>query len=407
MNISENDLQYLIQTVNKRSMFKTQYDIEFIHSKLKDFNFFRNMNREIGDLRYYKILKELQYECPNPYESLVNIGEQCSKFYFILSGRFLILTNNSIANIQLPTEISKNLDKLFPNLIPQGYLQTGQYFGEQVMMFDQQHTQTILPLEKSHLLVIKRETYRRIIDQEMKKREQERFSNLSSIPLFQKWSAKTIKVLSCEIQELNFIPNQIIYYQGDPVDSVYIIIDGQIQLFRTTNKNSIPFSILGCKESFGDDEILTQFRSHSAKSLTSVKLYKIKKKQFLDLIPFDYSNKDFQKSQHLQFNFNQNEDYTRIYRSESLKAIRSPAKLLQRIIRRSQDKNKTYQSISFQQVQDPIRKNIRYSNTPTVLQKSNSIHEQIRIHANPKFDKTIFLLNQIKLRSTNIWKKTK
>lgn len=56
-------------------MFKTQYDIEFIHSKLRDFTFFRNMNREIGDLQYYKILKELQYECPIPYESLVNIGD--------------------------------------------------------------------------------------------------------------------------------------------------------------------------------------------------------------------------------------------------------------------------------------------------------------------------------------------
>ena len=31
------------------------------------------------------------------------------------------------------------------------------------MMFDQSHTQTVLPLEKSHLIVLKRETYRRII----------------------------------------------------------------------------------------------------------------------------------------------------------------------------------------------------------------------------------------------------
>ncbi|CAD8140900.1 unnamed protein product [Paramecium pentaurelia] len=407
MNISENDMHQLIQSVNKRSMFKTQYDIEFIHSKLRDFTFFRNMNREIGDSQYYKILKELQYECPIPYEPLVNIGDQCSKFYFILAGRFLILTNNQIANIQLPTEIQKTLEKLFPNQIPQGYLSIGQYFGEQVMMFDQQHTQTILPLEKSHLLVIKRETYRRIIDLETKKKESERFSNLSTIPLFQKWSAKTVKMLSSEIQELNFIPNQIIYHQGDPVDSVYIIIDGQIQLFRTSNKNQLPLSILGCKESFGDDEILTQFRTHSAKSLTSVKLYRILKKPFLDLIPFDYSNKYFKKDTHLKLNLNQNEDYSRIYRSESLKAIKSPAKLLQRIMRKSQDKNKTHQSISFQQIHDFTRKDIRYSNTPTVLQKSSSVHEQIRIHANGKFDKTTYLLNQIKLRSTNVWKKTK
>ncbi|CAD8048835.1 unnamed protein product [Paramecium primaurelia] len=407
MNISENDMYSLILAINKRSMFKSQYDIEFIHSKLQDQPFFRNMHRQIGDTQYYKILKELQYECHLPYEPQVQIGDQSTKLYFILAGKFLILTRNHQSNIQLPTDIQKKLDSQYSNLIPSGYLYPGQYFGEQVMIFDQSHTQTVLPLEKSHLIVLKRETYRRIIEQETKKQESERFANLCQIPLFQKWSAKTIRNLISEIQELNFIPNQIIYQQGDPVDSIYIIIDGQIQLYRTYNKNSLPLSIVGSKECFGEDEILTQFRSHSAKSLTSVKLYRILKNKFLDHIPQDYTSKYFKKDSHHKLSIYQNEDQFRIYRSESLKNINSPAKVMQRILTRNKEKNKTHQSISFQKINELMKKDFRQSNTSTILQKSNSVHEHIRIHATGKFDKTNYLLSHIRMRSTSLWKKTK
>lgn len=54
-----------------------------------------------------------------------------------------------------------------------------------------------------------------------------------------------------------------------------------------------------------------------------------------------------------------------------------------------------------------MKKDFRQSNTSTILQKSNSVHEHIRIHATGKFDKTNYLLSHIRMRSTSLWKKTK
>lgn len=54
-----------------------------------------------------------------------------------------------------------------------------------------------------------------------------------------------------------------------------------------------------------------------------------------------------------------------------------------------------------------MKKDFRQSNTSTILQKSNSVHENIRIHATGKFDKTNYLLSHIRMRSTSLWKKTK
>lgn len=54
-----------------------------------------------------------------------------------------------------------------------------------------------------------------------------------------------------------------------------------------------------------------------------------------------------------------------------------------------------------------MKKDFRSSDTPAIIHKSNSVHEHLRIHANPNFDKTTYLLNQIKLRSSSLWKKPK
>ncbi|CAD8059806.1 unnamed protein product [Paramecium primaurelia] len=449
MIIGESDLYQLIQSINKRSMFKTKFDLEFIDLCLKDVPFFHDLRKQVGETQYQQILRELQYECHIPYEPQVNIGDMSTKFYFILSGKFLVLTRSYITyqDIVMNAELQKVLNQRFSDLTPQGYLYPGQHFGEQVMMFDQSHTQTILPLEKSHLIVIKRDVYRRIKDIQSRKQDAEKFALLSTVPLFNKWSAKTLRQLLCDISEINFIPNQLIYQQGDPVDAVYIIIDGEVQLFRQYNKNIHPISILGCKECFGDDEILSQFRSHSAKSINCVRLYKIFRNKFLDHIPIHCEgnnlsnlqsfatqssvlNRPFLSNNQTLNKFSlyqaQNEEL-RVYRSESLKQFNSPAKVWQKVMNKKKEKSRTYQTISStQQVHDLLRRNyrhsdeslqvqkvynsqspkVKFSNTPTYIDEIAN-EGKYRIHANGKFDKTNYLMSQIKLRSItqSVWKK--
>lgn len=115
--------------------------------------------------------------------------------------------------------------------------------------------------------------------------------------MFSKWSAKTLRNLIPEIQEVYFIQNQLIYGTNDAVDSVYIIIEGEVQLFKISNKSTIPIAILGGKECFGDDDILNSNRTHSAKSIGCVRLYRIFKSKFLDHIPFDYATLDYRDYQ--------------------------------------------------------------------------------------------------------------
>lgn len=101
MNFCDNDLYHLIQAVNKRAMFKTKADLEFIDFMLKDVSFFKDLRRQIGENLYLQILKELQYECHMPYEPQVNINDPSLKFYFIIEGKFIVLTKSILANSDL------------------------------------------------------------------------------------------------------------------------------------------------------------------------------------------------------------------------------------------------------------------------------------------------------------------
>ena len=67
-----------------------------------------------------------------------------------------------------------------------------------------------------------------------------------------------------------------------------MILEGEVQLFKIYNKNPVPIAILGSKECFGDEDILNLTRTHSARTLGCVKLYRIMKPKFLEHIPFDY-----------------------------------------------------------------------------------------------------------------------
>lgn len=49
MIIGDSDLYQLIQSINKRSMFKTKYDIDLIEISLKDIPFFHDLRKQIGE----------------------------------------------------------------------------------------------------------------------------------------------------------------------------------------------------------------------------------------------------------------------------------------------------------------------------------------------------------------------
>ncbi|CAK75563.1 unnamed protein product (macronuclear) [Paramecium tetraurelia] len=466
MIIGESDLYQLIQSINKRSMFKTKFDLEFIDVCLKDVPFFHDLRKQVGETQYQQILRELQYECHIPYEPQVNIGDMSTKFYFILSGKFLVLTRSYITyqDIVMNAELqemhitiwqTKSADSEilgFDSLrlpVPRvafwrisDDVRSVSYSNNIALGEVSSHSDKEGCLQKNQrYLVIQ------IVDIQSRKQDAEKFALLSTVPMFSKWSAKTLRQLLCDISEINFIPNQLIYQQGDPVDAVYIIVDGEVQLFRQYNKNIHPISILGCKECFGDDEILSQFRSHSAKSINCVRLYKIFRNKFLDHIPIHCEgnslsnhqsfatqssilNRPFLSSNQTLNKFSlyqaQNEEL-RIYRSESLKSFNSPAKVWQKVMNKKKEKSRTYQTISStQQVHDLLRRNYRHSdeslqaqkvynsqspkvkfaNTPTCIDELTN-EGKYRIHANGKYDKTNYLMGQIKLRSItqSVWKK--
>jgi len=108
------------------------------------------------------------------------------------------------------------------------------------------------------------------------------------IPLFKEnFSEKTIKKIICEMNEINLIPDDIIFNESTLSDqNLYIIRDGEIELFiETPNKQAISLKILSKGKYFGEQSFFAGYpRVVSAKSISFSSLFVIKKENFLKII---------------------------------------------------------------------------------------------------------------------------
>ncbi|MEI6747485.1 MAG: Crp/Fnr family transcriptional regulator [Methylococcaceae bacterium] len=80
-----------------------------------------------------------------------------------------------------------------------------------------------------------------------------------------------------------FKPDTVIFKEGDVNKSMYIILDGTIQLYVTRNGKDVELAVIGTNDFFGEIEMYGQkARCMSAKSLTPARLVIIKNRMQLD-----------------------------------------------------------------------------------------------------------------------------
>ncbi|MBF5060234.1 FAD-dependent oxidoreductase [Candidatus Neptunochlamydia vexilliferae] len=101
------------------------------------------------------------------------------------------------------------------------------------------------------------------------------------------------------IAQLHFEPDEIIFHEGDIGDYLYIIVDGEVEVFSGKGKEEKTIAKLGKGEYFGEMALLNQkSRLATVRCLTAVDVLALKKSDFGVLISnFQELRKDFEKTQ--------------------------------------------------------------------------------------------------------------
>ena len=115
--------------------------------------------------------------------------------------------------------------------------------------------------------------------------------SLLEIPLFAGLDRINLAKLIPELEKVIFKSGEILFKQGDPGDSLFIIIDGIARVFLYDHKKGEQeIRTMGPKECFGEMALLTgESRSAGVKAVTELSVLKLSRERFDSLLKKHHS----------------------------------------------------------------------------------------------------------------------
>ncbi len=109
---------------------------------------------------------------------------------------------------------------------------------------------------------------------------------LRNIPLFADLPTARLKLIAYTAEVVRFEPGEVIVQQGDPADAVYIIAEGEAEVWLAdADGHTIRLGTMGRHTLFGETAVLCQSgRTATVRARDQVVTFKISANVFLDLV---------------------------------------------------------------------------------------------------------------------------
>ena len=109
---------------------------------------------------------------------------------------------------------------------------------------------------------------------------------LRNIPLFAGLPTPRLKLIAYTAEVVRFAPGEVIVQQGDPADAVYIVTEGEAEVWiRDAEGNEIHLATMGRNSLFGETAVICKGRrTATVKARDRVATFKIRDTLFLDLV---------------------------------------------------------------------------------------------------------------------------
>ncbi|KAK3087967.1 hypothetical protein FSP39_012913 [Pinctada imbricata] len=227
----------VLSVISRPSAFRQDFEIQSLMPWL------RKQSQLFSQLRP-EYLKDIIRNCGlvsyQKDDIIIRQGDQGDCFYIILNGKISIYILNkerdedgeeTIPLEQIGTRDSHGkLDRAkLGNFVT--HLGTGVPFGDVALSSDDcVRTATIIAEENTDLLVVDRSLYNRAVKEVLAKEYEDKVNFIKTNPLFSNWIPRYRKQLSMAIYKESFPYNSQLVRQGDPVDNIYFIISGHVEL---------------------------------------------------------------------------------------------------------------------------------------------------------------------------------
>jgi len=111
---------------------------------------------------------------------------------------------------------------------------------------------------------------------------------LRGIPLFASLDSRKLKLLAFSSDYLRFEAGEVLFSEGDPADSVYLINEGLVDIFTGSGEHEVKVATLGKHGLVGEMAIFRNApRSATIRAAGPVRVFKIDGHDFLRMVTED------------------------------------------------------------------------------------------------------------------------
>jgi CRP-like cAMP-binding protein len=108
---------------------------------------------------------------------------------------------------------------------------------------------------------------------------------LRKVPLFAKLDSSRLKLLAFTSHLITFDDQEILFESGDPSDSAYVIMEGDMEILTNTEQGYSIAGVLGAHDLVGEMGVITNSpRSATVRARGPVKALRIDDEMFLNLV---------------------------------------------------------------------------------------------------------------------------
>ena len=220
------------QIENKKNNILINEIFQQIKKRYSFFYFITFYN--INDNVLKRLIPFLTYESYNKDSYIYKENESSTEFYFIIKGivsfrkKEIFVIDNNNSKIE---EIEKFV------------LGDDKYFGHIDLIYDRKKSYSAYCNTECHLLIIKKENFKKIIEDKITRVENDKkkflmlfFNTYTKIP-----NIKLERFIFSNVQTLFFKRNEIIYKEGEDNICLYIIYSGEAYLIKNINKGDFSY----------------------------------------------------------------------------------------------------------------------------------------------------------------------
>jgi len=236
-------IEEIIRVLQMPQRLRSSRELSVVLKATKDIEFFAELTREEGSTAHELCCEVMTLEKHPPGSVITKIGEKGEKFYVILQGK--VSVNIPDPQTRMPTETEEpqtsessfysepNESSVYAGYIEIAELEQGSSFGAFALLYDKPRSATVITKEVTYLAVLAKEDFQRVLGSISRKRANEKIEFLYSMPFFRDWTRIGVFKLSFFLKNRTLKRKQVLYQEGDPVEWVYFVKEGEFKVMLT------------------------------------------------------------------------------------------------------------------------------------------------------------------------------